>query len=195
MAFSTAPPPTQPPGKPSGSEPPSFEPPSSEPPSFEPPSFEPPDGAFVTAEHSLRLWGELLNVAASEARHLPGDHAQILLSALACPLGRDAILERWLPWLLWQNRQLPAAPEPELRAATHRLLWALVQLGNGPQAVAPLTILAFDHWVAGEPRMARDLICRVTALNPEYRLGLLLRKVLAAGIRPPPRHDTPVSPA
>jgi hypothetical protein len=79
----------------------------------------------------------------------------------------------------------------ERRALLERLLVLCRTLPDDcpAEAAAVCTVAAHVAWVEGDGALARAGIDRALRLVPDYRLALLLERLVDAGLRLPRRHD------
>jgi hypothetical protein len=66
-----------------------------------------------------------------------------------------------------------------------RLWLDLATSADGPLALAPLTAFGLHVWSHGNGALAAAAVERALALDPGYRLAMLLDQALVIGVRPP----------
>jgi hypothetical protein len=77
-----------------------------------------------------------------------------------------------------------------LREPVLERLWLdLATSADGPLALAPLTALGLHVWSHGNGALAGAVVDRALALDPGYRLAVLLEQALLVGLRPPMLED------
>ncbi len=109
---------------------------------------------------------------------------------------RDAVLARWLPELGWLDdgdlapdltraaAALPPLPAGHCREQVERLLGLV---GEVPRDLGTplLTLVGLICWVRGDGTLANEACDLALEIEPDYRMALLLRRALEAGMRPP----------
>ncbi|GAB7180675.1 DUF4192 domain-containing protein [Kitasatospora sp. Ki12] len=128
-------------------------------------------GSF-SREQGIALLDQAVAEFAAGARELDPDRTARLLLAL-----RDRIV---------RDRGVEYARPAELAPAER--LWRFLARRAVPSyescAVAPLTLLAWASWVAGDTATARVVLGHVLRLDPDYLLAELLYESLNDGMRP-----------
>ncbi len=89
---------------------------------------------------------------------------------------------------------LDRLPRREREALLERFWLDLATGADGPLAVAALTALGLHVWSLGDGALASAAAERALALDPGYRLAVLLEQVLVVGMRPAAL-DRPACPA
>lgn len=118
---------------------------------------------------------------------LDGDEAGLLVAGMLDIGLRDAVSERcsaWLGALPDAGDRVPTRPERHEDDPVTGVLRELAVMCDGQLAVAPLTLLAAQYWGAGEGALANAAVERALAIDPDYRLAVLLAQLLRAAIPP-----------
>lgn len=125
------------------------------------------------------------------------DEAGLVLAGLVDVHVRDAVAQRHCAWLgdlgpQDANLRSPGHEPPSARSErgdpwadpVTAVLQDLATCCDGDWAVAPLTLLALQHWQAGQGALANACIDRALALDPAYRMARLAEQLLRAGVPP-----------
>lgn len=173
----------------------------------------PPRGERARRRAGVRAWAGLLEPAAAEPRAAPASPAwsrrvETAAEALADIPVRDAVIAWLAPGLLTRDRLDPevlalvertlprwggmgswrgAAGDPGERRRLLEVLLALCRAvpDSRPEAAAAMcTLAASVAWAGGDGALARAALGRALRLCPDYRLAVLLERLLDGGVRP-----------
>jgi hypothetical protein len=159
---------------------------------------------------SLRLLQQVAGRYVAGGAGLDGQETGRLLAALTDLPVRDAACERLTSWgsrrehdgddgdtrmttrmdeLLVDVRDDSAAPDAMSSGlardrALERFWLDLATSCDGHLAVAPLTLLGVHVWSQGHGALALAAVQRALAIDPRYRLAILLDQTLALAVRP-----------
>lgn len=146
-------------------------------------------------EEVLTVFDELVARWAAGGGGPAPDEAGLVLAGMADVQVRDAVAQRHCAWLT-DLGGLTGSTDPEAvpLGASRRgdpcadpvtaVLQDLATSCDGDWVVAPLTLLALQHWDAGEGALANACVDRALALDPDYRMARLADQLLRAGVPP-----------
>ncbi|WP_460460732.1 DUF4192 family protein, partial [Angustibacter peucedani] len=101
---------------------------------------------------------------------------------------RDAVAQRHCGWLqalaAGEGGEPVVVPDDPGSDPVTAVLTDLATAVDGDWAVPPLTLLALQHWHAGDGALANACVDRALAIDPGYRMALLADQLLRAGVAP-----------